>query len=152
MQLDGGSYEIRPAAGDRIAVRLTGNVGAAKADISVEGAQADVKVQDTPHNNFHATIEVPKTADLVVQLSGGNLDMAAIAGNKDIESTAGNVTILVGNPDDYASVDAAVKAGDLNAPAFGGAKSGLLQQFNWSGRGKYRLRVRLGAGNLELRI
>ena len=151
MQLDGGSYEIRPAAGNQVRVTLSGNTGNAKVELTTSGTHADVKVKDTPHNNFQATIEVPKAADLVVRLTGGNLVMAAITGNKDVESYGGNVQIAVGDPNEYASVDAAVKAGDIDAKVFGGSKSGLFQQFTWSGHGKYTLRAHLGAGNLELR-
>ena len=151
MQLDGGSYEIRPAAGNHIRVTLSGNVGNAKVELTTSGTHGDVKVKDTPHNNFQATIEVPKAADLVVRLTGGNLVMAEVTGNKDVESYGGNVQIAVGDPNEYSSVEAAVKAGDIDAGAFGGSKSGLFQQFKWWGRGKYTLRAHLGAGNLELR-
>ena len=37
-----------------------------------------------------------------------------------------------------------------HASPFGGSKSGLLQEFTWSGSGKYTLRAHLGAGNLVL--
>ena len=151
MQLSGGSYEIRPAASNHIRVTLGGNPGNAKVDLTTSSTHADVKVKDTPGNNFQATIEVPRAADLVVRLTGGNLVIAAITGNKDVESYAGNVQIAVGDPKEYSSVDATVKAGDINAGVFGGSKSGLFQQFKWSGPGKYTLRAHLGAGNLELR-
>jgi hypothetical protein len=151
IQLDGGDYELRAVDGNRIRVSLNGNVGNAKADLTADGTRAEVKVRDTPHNNFRATIEVPQTANLVVRLSGGNLTLAPIAGNKDVDATAGNITIGVGDANDYASVDASVKAGDLVAGPFGETKSGLLQHFTWSGHGKYTLRANLGAGNLVLR-
>ena len=151
MQLDGGNYEVRPAADNHIRVTLSGNTGTAKVALTTNGTHADVTVKDTPHNNFQATIDVPKAADLVIRLSGGNLVMAAITGNKDVESHAGNVEIAVGDPNDYSSVDASVKAGDIDAGVFGGSKSGLFQQFTWSGHGKYTLRAHLGAGNLTLR-
>jgi hypothetical protein len=150
MQFDGGSYDIRPAAGTHIRVTLSGNTGNARVELTTSGTHADVKVKDTPHNNFQATIEVPKAADLVVRLTGGNLVMGAITGNKDVESYGGNVQIAVADPNEYSSVDAAVKAGDIHASVFGGSKSGLLQQFTWSGHGEYTLRAHLGAGNLEL--
>jgi hypothetical protein len=148
--LDGGGYEIKTAADNHIRVAVSGNTGDTKVDVAVDGSSADVKIKNTPHNNFRAIVEVPATADLVVRLSGGELKIAAITGNKDVESYAGNVQIAVGDPNDYASVDAAVKAGDLDASPFGGSKSGLLQDFNWSGKGKYTLRAHLGAGNLVL--
>jgi hypothetical protein len=151
MQLDGGNYTVRPAAGNLIRVTLSGNTGNAKVEVTTNGTQAKLAVKETPHNNFQATIEVPKAADLVVRLSGGNLVMDAIAGNKDITSIAGNTEIAVGDPNDYSSVDASVKAGDIDAGVFGGSKSGLFQRFTWSGKGKYTLRASLGAGNLTLR-
>jgi hypothetical protein len=151
MRLDGGNYAVRAAADNHIRVTLSGNTGNARVELTTNGAKANVVVKDTPHNNFHATIEVPKTADLVIRLSGGNLVMAAITGNKDIESTAGNTEIAVGDPNDYSRVDAAVKAGDIDAGVFGGSKSGLFQHFTWSGHGKYTLHANVGAGNLVLR-
>jgi hypothetical protein len=93
---------------------------------------------------------VPTTSDIVVRLSGGELKIDAVTGNKDVESYAGNVRIAVGDPNDYAQLDAAVKAGELDASPFGGSKSGLMQEFAWSGHGKYTLRAHLGAGNLVL--
>ena len=148
--LDGGGYEIKTATDNHIRVAVSGNSGTAKVDVTVNGTSADVKIKDTPHSNFRAIVEVPATADIVVRLSGGELKMAAITGNKDVESYAGNVEIAVGDPSTYARVDAAVKAGELHASPFGGTKSGLLQEFTWSGSGKYTLRAHLGAGNLAL--
>ncbi len=148
LELDGGSYAVRPAGGEHIRVTFSGNVGQARAELTITGAEAHVGVKDTPSNNFQATIEVPKTADLVVRLSAGNLEIAAISGNKDVESAAGNVDIAVGDPNEYSNVDGSVKAGDIQADVFGGSRSGILPRFTWSGRGKYTLKASLGAGNL----
>ena len=150
IQLSGGDYNIVAATDNRIRVTLK-NGGATKVDISATGPSATVKITNTPHNDFSATIEIPKVADMTLHLSGGDLTIAEITGNKDVDAYAGNVTIAVGDSKQYASVDTAVKAGDLNAKPFGGSKSGLLQSFTWNGKGKYTLRVRLGAGNLELK-
>jgi hypothetical protein len=151
INLSGGDYEIRAAADNRIRVSLTRNPGSTKVEVAATGSQATVKVTDTPHNNFSAIVEVPTIANLTVHLTGGNLTITGLSGNKDVDSYGGNVTIVVPDPNEYASVDASVKAGDINARAFGGSKSGLFQTFTWSGKGKYTLRARLGAGNLELK-
>ena len=151
MQLGGGNYEIRPVSGDRIRVSFGGNTGSATAEITTAGAHANLAIKDTPHGNFKATVEVPQTSDLVLHLTGGNLDMAAITGNKDIDSKAGNVTVAVGNSDDYSSVDASVSMGNLDPGPFGKADSGIRNHFTWSGHGKYTLHANLGAGNLELK-
>jgi hypothetical protein len=151
MRLDGGSYEVRPASGNVVRVTLSGNTGNARTELTTSETHANLTVKDTPHSNFRATIEVPKTADLVIRLSGGNLVLAEIVGNKDVESNGGNVEIAVGDANQYSSVDASVKAGDIHATMFGGSKSGLLPHVTWSGPGRHTLRVNLGAGNLSFR-
>ncbi len=150
LDLDGGAYEIKPGADNHIRVAVSDTSGKTRVDVAVNGSHAEVKIKDTPHSNFHAVVEVPARADVVVRLTGGELKMNAITGNKDVESYGGNVEIAVGDPSDYAHVDAAVKAGDIDARPFGGSKSGLLQEFTWSGQGKYTVRAHLGAGNLIL--
>lgn len=151
MQLDGGEYIIRASPDERIRVSFGGDAGNAAADLGTSGTHATLVVKDTPHSNFRATVEVPATADLTVHLSGGNLEVAAIAGNKDIDSKAGNVGIAIPNANDYGTVDATVKVGNLSAGPFGNTESGLSPHLKWSGSGKYTLRASLGAGNLELK-
>lgn len=151
MQLDGGNYQVRPADGDRIRVTFSGNTGSAAANLSVTGSHATLAVNNTPHNNFTATIEVPKTTDLVIRLAAGNLEMAAITGSKDVDSKAGNVEIAAGSSNDYASADATVSVGNLDGGPFGEAEGTLSHHLAWSGHGKYTLRASLGAGNLELK-
>jgi len=148
IDLDGGGYEIKAASDNHIRVATSSTT--ATVDVTINGSQADVKIKNTPHSNFRGIVEVPAATDVVIHLSGGELKVDGITGNKDVESLAGNVRIEVGDPSQYASVDAAVKAGDLQASPFGGSKSGLLQEFTWSGTGKYTLRAHLGAGNLVL--
>lgn len=150
MQLDGGSYEVRPSTDNRVRIATDEHIGDAGVEVTTEGTTARVEARNTP-NHFKAVIDVPAAADLVIHLKAGELVVGAIAGNKDLDSYAGNITIAVGNPDDYASVDATLKAGDIQASAFGGSKSGLMPHFTWSGPGKRTLRADLGAGNLILR-
>jgi hypothetical protein len=155
LQLGAGSYTIRPASGTHIRVTIGSESARARVALTANATRATVAVTETPNSNFQATIEVPKTSDLIVRLSGGNLVISGITGNKDIDSVAGNAEISIGNTDEYASMEATVKAGDLNVGAFAGARTedsfGLLQRASWSGKGRYTLRASLGAGNLVLR-
>ena len=151
MRLSGGDYIIRASTDEHIRVSFGGNAGNAAAEVTTSGTRANLSITDTPHSNFRATVEVPATADLTVHLTGGNLEVAAITGNKDIESKAGNVEIAIPNSNDYGTVEASVKVGDLNAGPFGDSGSGLSPHLKWSGSGKYTLRASLGAGNLELK-
>jgi hypothetical protein len=133
MHLDGGDYIIRASPDEHIRVSFAGNTGNAAADLETSGTRANLAIRDTPHSNFRAIVEVPVTVDLTVHLSGGNLEVAAVTGNKDIDSKAGNVGIAIPNSNDYATVDAAVKVGDLNAGPFGDSGSGLSPHLKWSG-------------------
>jgi hypothetical protein len=151
MQLDGGDYTIRASPDEHIRVSFTGDPGNAVANLESTGTHANLAIKDTPHSNFRATVEVPATSDLTVHLSGGNLEVAAITGNKAIDAQAGNVGIAIPNSNDYASVDASVKAGNLTGGPFGNSGSGFAPSLKWSGPGKYTLRASLGAGNLELK-
>ena len=151
MQLDGGDYIIRAGPDERIRVSFAGNSGNAAADLATSGTHANLAIRDTPHNNFRATVEVPARADVTVHLTDGNLELAAITGNKDIDSKAGNVGISIPNSNDYGIVEAAVKVGNLKGGPFGNSGSGLSPQLKWSGPGKYTLRASVGAGNLELK-
>jgi hypothetical protein len=151
MHLEGGDYVIHAAADNRIRVSFGGNTGNATAELTASGTHANLGIKDTPHNNFRAMIEVPGTADLTVHLTGGNLEIAAITGNKDIDSKAGNVEISIPNANDYGKVDASVKVGNLTGGPFGDSGSGVSPHLTWSGPGKYTLRANLGAGNLELK-
>jgi hypothetical protein len=150
--LESGDYKIRASSDNRIHVRW--NEASAKGvqvKLTTNGKSADVRVENTPHDNFHAIIEVPALADVRVRLTAGNLEMAGIKGDKDIELNAGNLDVSVGSSSDWGDVDASVTAGDVNAPAFKETRGGLFRSFKWKGPGKYRLHVHVMAGNVNLR-
>lgn len=149
--LSAGDFEVKPAPDNRIRVTLTGAVGNTKVEVTANGSQGKAVLRDTPNNNFGAVIEVPKTAELMIRMNTGDLNVSGITGSKDIENKAGDVRIEVGTPADYASVDASVKIGDLSPGPFGEAKGSFLSKsVNWAGKGKYTLRATLWAGDLKL--
>ncbi len=148
--LESGDYNIRASSDSRIHVRWN-EASRARVKVTTNGNSAEVRVENTPNNNFHATIEVPALADVRVRLTAGNVEMAGIKGDKDIELNAGNLNINVGSSSDWGDVDASVTAGDLNAPAFKEVRGGLFRSFKWKGPGKYRLHVHLMAGDVNLR-
>jgi hypothetical protein len=153
LNLSAGDYTVRAGRDDRILVTWdTGDPDEkGRASITADTtARTATVVTSGPRGTFHVVIELPAHADLNVDLSAGNLRVDGISGNKKVGSWAGNVDIKVGRPEEYARVDAAVKAGDLIASAFQTTKSGLFRSFSWNGPGQYTLDVRLTAGNLRL--
>ena len=79
------------------------------------------------------------------------MQVEGITGNKDVELHAGELTVAIGNPSEYARLDVSVSTGELDAAPFDVSKGGLFRSFNKQGNGKYRLHAHVGAGQLTLR-
>jgi hypothetical protein len=150
MTLESGSYEVRLSSDNRIHVRWNEAIKSVRVKVDVNGRSADIHVENTPHDHFDATIEVPAETSLHIRMTAGNMMVKGIKGDKNIELNAGNLKIWVGDSKDWANVDASVVAGNVDATAFATNKSGLFRTFDWTGPGRYRLHAHLMAGNIEL--
>ena len=154
MRLAAGDYRIAGSPDDKIRVEWRADraeqASTLKADAEIKGTTAVISTSGFK-NGIHFTISVPGRSDIDIDLSAGDLDVRGIEGNKKIDSWAGDVTIDVGQPDQYRSVEASVRAGDLNARAFNVSKGGLFRSFSWTGKGSYTLLAKLVAGDLTLR-
>ena len=115
------------------------------------GNEAELRISGGPKNDLQVTIEVPRSSMLYVRMPAGELSVEGVAGDKDIELHAGELTVGVGDSTDYGHVDASVFAGDLEAAPFHESHGGLFRSFEKTGTGKYRLHAHVGAGDLTLR-
>lgn len=153
MDLSAGDYDVSASTDDHIRVswRSDHNQDAARVrtQIDVNGRNATVTTNG-PHNNMHYVVEVPKSANITIRLSAGDLRISNLEGNKDVQVHAGDLRIVVGDPQKYGQVDLSVNAGDINASPFGGSKDGLFRSYHWTGKGSYRLHAHLGAGDINL--
>lgn len=150
MDLESGQYDIRASSDNRIHIRWNEADKGVRVKVDTNGNSADLRVENTPHDNFHATIEVPASTNLNIYFTAGDLNIGSIKGNKEITMNAGDLKIAVGDAKEWASVDASVAAGDINAAAFQVTKSGLFRSVHWHGPGKYRLNISLKAGDINL--
>jgi hypothetical protein len=156
LDLRSGDYRVAASNGEKISVRTTGDRAEKGRDMSLSfkhmNTHAELHITGGPTSNG-PTIEigVPKSSNLIVRMPFGDLNIEGVSGDKDVEMHAGDLNIEVGNPADYAHVDASVGAGDLNAGPFGENKDGLFRSFEKSGPGRYRLHAHIGAGDLNLR-
>lgn len=153
LELSAGDYEIIPTNAEEIRVSWRSDrdrdANRVHVKFHIVGNSANVET-DGPHSNMHYTIEVPKSANLTVRLSAGDMRIGAIEGNKDVQLHAGDLQIAVGDSKQYGQVDLSVNVGDLNAAAFGKTKDGFFRSFHWRGSGNYRLHAHIGAGDLNL--
>ena len=150
MTLESGAYDVRPSSDNRIHVRWNEANKSVAVKLTTNGKSANLRVENTPHDNFHATIELPAETSVRIRMTAGNMTVSGIKGDKDIELNAGNLKISVGDSKDWGSVDASVTAGNVDASPFAANKSGLFRSFNWNGPGRYRLHAHLMAGNIDL--
>lgn len=154
LHLRSGEFHIAGGEENKIVIRVTGeNAGRAnevKVSLRRSNNAADLHISGGPRNGLKIDITVPKNISLFARMFAGELSVRGITGNKNVEVSAGDVTIAVGNPGDYAHVEASVTSGGLDADPFGINKGGLFRSFHKDGSGSYRLHAHLGAGQLTL--
>lgn len=154
MELGAGDVEIIGGKENKVIVTYTTSKPEQAKGVKVEADMKDswgtLKVHG-PHNNFRYTIQIPEKTNLYVRLSAGDLKISGVEGNKDVESHAGDLTITLNDPTKYGEVDASVKVGDLNLPAFNVSKGGMFRSWKRSEKGEYRLHAHLGTGDLTIR-
>jgi hypothetical protein len=154
IELGSGDYQIVASASGSIAVVYDDANAEASRKVEVQigsgHGQNHLKIVG-PKSNFDAVIEIPHKTDLRVRMSAGGLSIGDIEGNKDIEVLAGNLELNSLRAQDYAQADFSVRIGDVYAPLFNTAKSGLWRSLKTAGPGKYRLHAHVGVGDMTLR-
>jgi hypothetical protein len=154
MKLAAGGYRISGRSEEKIRIAWRADRPEQAANLRAEAAiTGNTAVITTSgfKNGVHFTIDVPSRSDIDIDLSAGDLEVRGIEGNKKVESWAGDVSIDIGQPEQYREVEASVRAGDLNALPFKVSKGGLMRSFSWKGKGPYSLHAKLFAGDLTLR-
>ncbi len=114
------------------------------------GSEGIVEIDNCPHEDFRITIEVPRTSDLYVRMAAGQLDIDDVTGSKDLKMHAGEMNVELGRAEDYASVEASVMTGEVDAPIYNVNKGGLFRSIERKGPGRYRLSAHVGAGQVSL--
>jgi hypothetical protein len=151
------SGDVRLVGSDqnKILVRYEGAKADRGRDVRVtlvrSGQTGELSIHGGPRNGLRIIVQVPRRSNLKVRMPFGDLAISAIAGDKDVEVHAGDVTMEVGPSTDYAHVDLSVLSGELSANPFGVETGGLFRSFETQGKGSYRLHAHLGAGDLTIK-
>ena len=111
----------------------------------------ELTLSNVPKKELQVTIEIPKSTNLYARMRGGDLSVLGVTGDKDLELTGGDLTIGIGNPEDYALVDLSVKYGDISGTQFGDPKGAVGNSLRKNGNGKYNLHAHVTAGDLILK-
>ncbi len=154
LHIRSGDVRVEGSEGEKVVVTCHSNrsddLRAVSINFRSSGKDGDLSISGGPHNDFHIVVQVPKHSSLWLRMPAGELQVKGVRGNKDVEVHAGEVTLDIGNADDYEHVDASVNAGELDADAYHVNKGGLFRSFSRSGPGNYRMHAHVGAGQLTL--
>ena len=149
-----GELIVKGIDDNKVRVHFGGKKSDQLADVEVRlkttGSKGELHISGGPRNDFRIILEVPRVVDLHLRMPFGEATVEQLDGSKDIELHAGDLTVNIGNANDYAHVDASVMSGDLDAGPFHVSKDGLFRSFEKEGSGKYRLHAHVGAGDLTL--
>jgi hypothetical protein len=155
MHVRSGDIVVRGTDENKVQVHYWGEKayrsGEVQVSLNATGNTGDLRVSGGPHNDFHIEILVPRNSNLYLRIPAGAVEVDDLTGDKDIELHAGDLTVGMGKPGDYAHVDASVTTGGLDADPFDVSEGGLFRSFKKEGYGKYRLHAHVGAGQLTLR-
>ena len=155
MHIRSGAIKIIGSDEKKIQVHYSGKNADQRKDVKVRlktsGDVGELNISGGPRNEFEIEVEVPKSCNLYLRIPAGEVKVAGITGDKDVELSFGDLTVEVSKAEDYAHVDASVYSGDLDAEPFAISKGGLFRSFQKLGPGKYRLHAHVGAGELVLR-
>jgi hypothetical protein len=118
---------------------------------SADHANLTITGDHLTHNNLHLRVEVPRKMDLALQLSAGSVKVDDLVGNKDIELTAGQISISDAHDWNYKDVSASVSIGAVNAQVYGANRGGFFGVFHKTdANGEYRLHAHVMTGQIEL--
>jgi hypothetical protein len=125
-----------------VRIRLSGNQDEGK--LTITGGALK-------NGNLQIRIEVPRKTSLKVQMAAGEVKVEEIAGDKDIDLYAGQISISSARPWDYRSVDLSVDIGAVKAPAYGADKGGFFPSFTKETvNGEYGLHAHVITGEIDL--
>ena len=124
--------------------------------LQFSGTATDARLKITgaylKHGNLRIRIEVPRKVSLGIRMPAGEVKVEEIAGDKDIDLYAGQITISSTQEWNYRNVNASVDIGAVNAPVYGANKGGFFRSVTRRAvGGEYRLHAHVMTGEIDLR-
>jgi hypothetical protein len=155
LHLPAGDFRIVGGDSNQISFHVVGNnrAQAKKMKISLSRSSdgLDLKLSHVHKIEAQVTITVPRESNLFARMSGGALSVDGVTGDKDIELIGGDLSIQVGDPEQYAHVDVSVRFGEVSGDLLGEPKGLVGNSIRKDGSGKYRLHAHVMAGDLTLK-
>jgi hypothetical protein len=165
--VSGGMVHVRLSVGDlrivrgdssKIRVHYTiksdreSKVQNARLDFDVHGRDANIEFHTPSGGNTEVDveIEVPRNTNLDVREKVGDLAVADIEGDKDLELSVGDIRIEA-ERSAYHLVRASTSIGDVNGDGYGETSGWLGKTLKYRGDGKYELHAHVSVGDITLK-
>ncbi len=157
VRLSVGDVRIMRSDSNKIAMHYTvksrreSRVKDARVEFEIRGNDARIEFHASSGGNtqFDVELEVPQNTNLDVHEKVGDVTVANITGDKDLELGVGDIRVAVGRAD-YHLVRASAGIGDVNSDGYGETSGWLGKTLKYHGDGKYELRAHVGVGDITL--
>ncbi|HEX5233827.1 MAG TPA: hypothetical protein VFW25_00710 [Silvibacterium sp.] len=103
------------------------------------------------YTNRNIIVFVPQQTAIKLQVEIGDVTIKSVKGDKQIRLGIGDLSIGIGDQNEYSRIDLSTRIGDLDDPVYHSEPHGFLGKSETVGReGRYHLRAHVGIGDLKL--
>lgn len=103
------------------------------------------------YSNREVTVYIPQQTAIKLEVEIGDVTVKAIKGDKQIRLGIGDLSIGVGDQNEYGRIDLSTRIGDVDDSVYHSEAHGFLGKSETIGRGgRYHLRAHVGIGDLKL--
>lgn len=151
-----GNVRIFPASDDnRVALNYTTRsdrsdfTGKVQFRFEVRSTGAVLIVDEPRGGTVDLDLKVPSRTDVSVRVTGGDVVIGDLEGDKEVETHGGDITLLVPQPVRYSTVKASTRVGDIQSE-LGSIKGLIGKSLSFQSNGKYHIQVHTSAGDIHV--
>jgi len=116
----------------------------------VHGSQVQLEIKAPVSLSVDAELEVPSPISLEVHMTGGDLTVEGVDGDKNLQLLAGDLKVDVGTLQKVGTAEVSVRVGDVDVPPVGQVRGWLGHTWRYQGHGQYRLYAHTSFGDASL--
>ncbi|HXX24681.1 MAG TPA: hypothetical protein VEO19_16160 [Terriglobia bacterium] len=156
-KLRGGDVHIKPGEDPaHIVVRYTPDTRKPEQEKNVQlrwrthGSTIQVEIRTPISLSVDAELEVPSPLSLEVHMTGGDLTVERVEGDKNLQLFAGDLKVDVGSLQSLREAEVSTRVGDADVPSAGTQHGWLGHTWKYYGNGPYRLYAHTTFGDATL--
>ena len=156
-KLRGGDVHIKRGADSaHLVVRYTPDPHKPELERAVQlrwrahGASLRVEIHAPMSLSVDTELEVPSPLSLEVHMTGGDLSVEGVEGDKDLQLFAGDLKVDVGSLESLREAEVSTRVGDTDVPSAGTEHGWLGHTWRYQGPGLYHLYAHTTLGDVNL--